>query len=1123
MATLNVLKKALKEQIKDKTPTIPLSSEQYRDGFDSFVRDAGWKTYQDFIIPQLSQLLSSLTRNELSVLEIGPGPKSVLGYLPAFLRKKITNYTAFEPSELYAKSLDQWLSLTDDESPFPSLKASTLHRKPFRLWHCQGEMYNVILFCHSLYGMNRKEEIIRNSIKLLVEEPDDGMVIMFHRNDSPILLNLVCHRSATYPTGAIVVKDEDEAIDRFAPFIVGSTVRDRTPREAVQPEWRRICRELAGRDKKYPGHLVFSSPELMIALTRHATNLRELTAQVPSGRKPYEVKNRKAQLNNPVAIVRPVDISQVQECVQWALRNKTSLAILGGGHSGHCLWPSIVSVDMSAFNKVHVVDPPRDAETYCWVVAEAGCKTGDIIREAMSAGVTVPLGSRPSVGAGLWLQGGIGHLARLYGLACDAILGAVMVSVSTGQVFLIGHVPEQLQPPDAIRPEDEGGLLWALKGAGTNFGIVISVTFKAETAQLFSIDDSIFRLRDDSHAQGMLITFGSGPFNRLRHDCSTDVYLYHDGGQMHLGATSFRCAPWKDMFASSTSSKSKTPLRIVNAVELFDTEMYVSKMHGGHGGGKTSSFKRCVFLKDIDKTDATKVLVAALKECPTPYCYFHLLNGGEAVRRQASGTSAFGCRDWDLACVITGVWLRDEDGTPTADAVVRWVYQVVHELLPMSQGVYGADLGPDPRDKVLATKAFGPNRRRLIQLKKTFDPNNVLAYACPLTPSDLPQKLIVLVTGEHGAGKDYCAGIWVNVLKAHGYSSRVDSISEVTKRQYAAAKDADFNRLLSDRAYKEKHRKSVNDFYEHQLKTRPRLAEEHFLEVLNGDDVDVLFITGMREEAPVVTLSHLVRGARLLDVRVQVSEAKQSLRRWGTDVNPEVGGEKSKFADTNYLPSFTFDNELDGDDASIAFANRRLIPFMSDRLQSLTGMVTSVQDFPRQDIEFRHVLNIAQQKVGLGVCISLMKRHLSGESDNVNAIVTCEASGYIFASSFAMAMNLPLILIGKGNKLPPPKVSVNRCPSHISSRTPNATHKGRFEMDANAIRKGDSVLVVDDVLATGETLVAVLKLLTKAGVQAEDIGVMVVAELPVHRGREKLRENGFGRVAVQSLLVFDGQ
>ncbi|CAG8904754.1 unnamed protein product [Penicillium nalgiovense] len=77
-------------------------------------------------------------------------------------------------------------------------------------------------------------------------------------------------------------------------------------------------------------------------------------------------------------------------------------------------------------------------------------------------------------------------------------------------------------------------------------------------------------------------------------------------------------------------------------------------------------------------------------------------------------------------------------------------------------------------------------------------------------------------------------------------------------------------------------------------------------------------------------------------------------------------------------------------------------------------------------------------------------------------------------------------------------------------------------MERNLIPSGASVVVVDDVLATGKTLCAVLDLLDKANVGAKDVSILVVAEFPVHRGRELLRQRGYGGVDVQSLLVFGG-
>jgi hypothetical protein len=251
---------------------------------------------------------------------------------------------------------------------------------------------------------------------------------------------------------------------------------------------------------------------------------------------------------------------------------------------------------------------------------------------------------------------------------------------------------------------------------------------------------------------------------------------------------------------------------VVDSVGMFEKDMYISNIHGGHGGGKTSSFKRCVFLKDIGNKKVAESLVAAVEGQPS-LCYLHLLQGGGAIRDIAADASAFGCRNWDFACVITGVWPRDKDGTEVARAAVNWVYSVVENLLPVSRGVYSADLGPDPRDAVLAYRAFGTNRERLAKLKLQLDPRNILAYSCQLPKAPLGPKLIFLVTGESCAGKDYCADAWVSMLSKLNINTRAVSISEAIKREYAVATGADTSRLLSERAYKEQHRTALTAYF----------------------------------------------------------------------------------------------------------------------------------------------------------------------------------------------------------------------------------------------------------------------------------------------------------------------
>ncbi|PTB70811.1 hypothetical protein BBK36DRAFT_1134069 [Trichoderma citrinoviride] len=1150
MATLQSLKQALRQ--KATSPTKPLTDEQYSAGLDILLQGPGWTNYQDFIIPQLSQLLTPLFNSRVctSVLEVGPGPKSVLGHLPDPLRRKITRYAAFEPNGLFAAKLEQWLLPSPEtESPLPCLRSlPDIYQEPFALDSCKGrstgitnddqERFDVVLFCHSMYGMNGKlpkRKFVERALEMLAVQPEGGVVVVFHRDGTPGFDGLVCHQTVPFPAGIVRVVDNDKVLDRFAAFIAGFVMQDKDADEAIHAEWRKLCRAMGRREEARPDHLLFSAPDVMMAFTHHATTLPELEAQVPLAKGDKIIKSWEARLHRPAAVVRPTEIGHVQQCVQWALKRRVGLTVVGGGHSGHCLWSHVVAVDMEAFDQVHILPAEVDgrkchSSALAFVVAEAGCKTGDVIRKTTAVGLTVPLGSRPSVGAGLWLQGGLGHLARLYGLSCDAIVGAVVVSVDSAQILCLGLVPGQHWPPGAVRPENDADMLWAVKGAGTNAGIIISAVFEAYEAPTYFVRNWIVPLRDSLEARRRLDEFDTLVASKLPRASSADAYLYFDAGRLHLGVTMIETRTGPTSNASTAPTLIEATLgpecssRVVDGIGLFDAEMYISVLHGGHGGGKTSSFKRCLFLKHIGSADVAEMLVRAVESRPTALCYLHLLQGGGAIADVAPEAAAFGCRDWDFACVVTGVWPRDQDGSEDARAAVRWVYDVARDLLPLSSGAYAADLGPDPRDSALAARAFGPNRPRLARLKRGADPRNLLAYGCPLPKAPMDPKLIILVTGDSGAGKDYCANVWASVLNNSApvtVAARVVSISDATKREYAAATGADSKALLQDRAYKEQHRPALTAFFQDQVRRRPRLPEEHFLGVVHGAvDADVLLITGMRDEAPVAALSHLVPDSRVLEVCVNASEETLRVRRGYQSGDGDCGLPNSTILD--WCSSFSFNNDRDGSEAAEQFAQRCLVPFLHEDMQRLASMVRSVPNFPRPGIEFRHVLGVCRQPGGLALCTRLLQGQLGGDWTKTDAVVCCEAGGFVFASPLAERVGVPLVLVRKAGKLPPPTVSVVKPPSHVSRPASHASTEKRIEMDRDAVRRGASVVVVDDVLATGETLCAVLQLLGEVGISAEKIGVMVVAEFPAHRGRQLLRHRGFGRVDIRSLLIFGG-
>ncbi|KAK7704376.1 hypothetical protein SLS64_008563 [Diaporthe eres] len=1165
MTTLDSLKRALRQIAEDAklaSPKQPLSDAQYSAGLNILKQGAGWLNYEDFIIPHSTRLLGPLfdSRSDVSVLEIGPGPTSLLSYLPRHMRHKVKKYKAFEPNSLFAARLEESLgSESEGRSTLPDLESPPdICRQPFDVEDKKGsdtartdntfldneEKYDAIIFCHSMYGMKPRNMFIERALKMLRGSPDHqdaaGMILVFHRDNGTLHLeDLVCHQTASFPTGVVCVTDNDEELDSFASFMTGFSLPGRTDAcNTIRAEWRKTCRELASRDEDQPGNLFFSSPESMVEFTLCSNRLRELTDVIPLAKSHRTVKNRQALLHHPLPVVQPKEIKDVQFAIRWALECNLSLTVVGGGHSGHCLWPNVVAVDMSAFNQIHIVygDQYEGNPTFGPViVAGTGCKTGDIIRKAMAEGLTVPLGSRPSVGAGMWLQGGIGHLARLYGLACDAIVGAVIVSVKDHeQILCVGHVPSRHKPPGSMKPENDAELLQAIKGAGTNFGIVVSVIFQTYAAPTYRARNWVVKLGDSLKAQEKISEFVRLIAKELPQTNSADAYLFWEDGKLRLGVTIFESST--DGSTSSFEEASTMAsflwgpgddLKVTDGVDLFDAGMYVSRMHGGHGGGKTSSFKRCVFLKHIGEAEVAGQLVAAIDSRPTPLCYLHLLQGGGAVCDVSPDATAFGCRDWDFACVITGVWPGGQDGTEVAQCATQWVYEVAEKLLALSncRGAYGADLGPDPRDSVLATKAFGPNRRDLAFLKRIMDPQDVLTYACPLPKISLAQEVIILVTGESCAGKDFSADVWVSVLTRRNIThhenltARVVSISSATKREYAAATGADLGRLLWDRAYKEQHRPDLTAFFKYQERERPDLPKEQFLSVVRGaGDVDVLLITGMRDEAPLAVFSHLVPESRLLEVYVQASD--QNRRSRG-------GRDNSSQSDTTvlpYRPSFTFTNNMSGSEEAEEFAKQHLLPFFHGDLQELASMVSVVPDFPRQGMEFRHVLGIAEESRGLSLCISLLKSHFAGDWATVDSIACCEAGGFVFASPLALQIYRPLLLIREAGKLPPPTVSVAKKPSYVSSVGSDGAREERIELGLDKVPEGPDarVVVVDDVLSKGETLCAVLELLEKAGVRAENVSVMVVAEFPVHRGRELLRQRGFGRTSVQSLLVFGG-
>jgi adenine phosphoribosyltransferase len=155
------------------------------------------------------------------------------------------------------------------------------------------------------------------------------------------------------------------------------------------------------------------------------------------------------------------------------------------------------------------------------------------------------------------------------------------------------------------------------------------------------------------------------------------------------------------------------------------------------------------------------------------------------------------------------------------------------------------------------------------------------------------------------------------------------------------------------------------------------------------------------------------------------------------------------------------------------------------------SFIRTVPDFPKTGIQFKDVTTLLQNGPAFKYIIDGWKERYKGKQ--ISAIVGADARGFIFASALAYALGLPLVLVRKKGKLPHTTISETYDLEYGTDT---------LEMHIDALKKGDRVVVVDDLLATGGTMSATAKLIEKLGAQIVEIACVV--ELPLLKGREKL-------------------
>jgi hypothetical protein len=411
----------------------------------------------------------------------------------------------------------------------------------------------------------------------------------------------------------------------------------------------------------------------------------------------------------PALIAQCAGTDDVVAAVNFARENDLLLAVRGGGHNvaGQGTSGGGLVIDLSGVSEVQ---GGEEAET---VSAGGGTTIADLDQATQAHGLAVPMGVVSKTGiAGLTLGGGIGWLRNKYGLTCDNLLAAEVVTAS-GQVI---HANEK----------ENADLFWGLKGGGGNFGVVTEFTYRAHpvgpevmfTFTLYhgsKIGEALHYYRDYC---------ATAPDEVSSFAICGDVPPEEDFPQEIHGE------PYV-LFAACYAGAVEEGRRVMQPLRAFDEPMVdfsgpmpyldVQTILDADYPDGMRYYWKSLYLDSLDD-DVIESIVKHNEKRPGALSTVDIWSMGGAVSRVDRDESAFGGRQ---APYLLGVEANWED--PANDeANVAWTRQTVADMQSFSGGAEYLNFPGflEGGEKTMRA-TFGKKYERLARLKKKYDPHNL--------------------------------------------------------------------------------------------------------------------------------------------------------------------------------------------------------------------------------------------------------------------------------------------------------------------------------------------------------------------------------------------------------------
>ena len=409
----------------------------------------------------------------------------------------------------------------------------------------------------------------------------------------------------------------------------------------------------------------------------------------------------------PGLIARCAGVTDVMKAVDFSRTHDLLVAVRGGGHSisGKSSCNGGIMIDLSLMQGVRVDPKARTARV------QAGVLLNKLDQEAQRFGLVVTTGTTSHTGlAGLTLGGGLGRLARAFGLTCDNLLSADIVTAD-GQYR-------------QLSADENPDLFWGIRGGGGNFGIVTSFEYRLHPFGPDTLGGAL--IYPMSQMKDLLNFYSEFSLTAPAELNVGAVTTIPPGGKgmIIVGITYVGDAaegarviqPWRDFGKPARDS--------------IGTENYV---HVQRANDRTLPFGNNYYMKAGFMTEVHPGLIdfmdGGFEPNPTRSYVAVLSQMGAAIAQVGESDTAFAHRDAEYDFVTGCSWVDREH----SDENVAYMRNLWKQIVPFTKGFYVNNAMEESVDRVRQT--YRGNYDRLLALKNEYDPTNMFHRNANIQPS----------------------------------------------------------------------------------------------------------------------------------------------------------------------------------------------------------------------------------------------------------------------------------------------------------------------------------------------------------------------------------------------------